>query len=208
MLETTDGETKKHVDLAHPQGVAPGEVVVHRNHVDSPARERVQVRWERRDEGLALAGLHLSDLAVVERGAPDELHVEVAQADCAPRRLAHDRERLRQEVVQSGAPSDALPKLGGLRCELAVGERSRRAFEGVDALDHPLVAVELLLVGVAEYFEYLAEHARSLAFAPILAGASPGDRRRCAGEGRPRGAPLRDISAPFRMTGTQSRIMG
>jgi hypothetical protein len=56
------------------------------------AGEGVERERQRRDERLALAGLHLGDLAVVERGAADELDVVVAQAEEALRGLARERE--------------------------------------------------------------------------------------------------------------------
>ena len=43
----------------------------------------LRMRGERRDEGLALAGPHLGDLALVEDGAADELDVEVAHPERA-----------------------------------------------------------------------------------------------------------------------------
>ena len=56
-------------DRAHPLRVAASEVVVDRDDVDALAGDRVQDRGERRDEGLALAGAHLRDLALVEHDA-------------------------------------------------------------------------------------------------------------------------------------------
>ena len=94
--------------LAHPLRVAAGEVVVHRDDVDALAVERVQVGGQRRDERLALAGLHLGDLALVQHDAADELHVEVPHVQHAAAGLADDGEGLGQQVVE----------------RLAVGERA------------------------------------------------------------------------------------
>ena len=88
------------VDRPHPLHVAAGQVVVDRDQVRAAPGERVQVERQRRDQRLALAGLHLGDLALVQDDAAEALHVEVAQADGAPRRLAHGRERLRQDLVE------------------------------------------------------------------------------------------------------------
>ena len=41
--DDADGEAEELVDLAHPLGVALGQVVVHRDHVDAVAGQRVQV---------------------------------------------------------------------------------------------------------------------------------------------------------------------
>jgi hypothetical protein len=81
--DDADREPEQVVDRAHPARVAAGEVVVHRDQVGAPAAEAVQVESERRDQRLALAGLHLGDLAEMEHDAPDQLDVEVAQTEGA-----------------------------------------------------------------------------------------------------------------------------
>jgi hypothetical protein len=91
----TDREAEKAVDLAHPLGVALGEVVVHRDDLHAVAGQRVQVRRQRGHQRLALAGAHLRDLAVVQHHAAHQLHVEMAHAQRALAGFAHHRERLR-----------------------------------------------------------------------------------------------------------------
>ena len=102
MDDDADRQAEEAVDLAHPLGVAFGEVVVHRDDVNAAAGKRVQVAGKRRDQRLAFAGLHLGDLALVEHDPADHLHVKVAHADGAPARLADDRKGLGQDVVQRG----------------------------------------------------------------------------------------------------------
>ena len=87
-------------DRAHPLRVALGQVVVDRDHVDAAAGHRVERRGQRRDEGLALAGLHLRDLALVEHDRAEQLDVEGAHPQLAPADLAGGREDLRQRVVE------------------------------------------------------------------------------------------------------------
>ena len=53
-----------------------------------------------RDEGLALAGLHLGDLALVQDDAAEQLDVEVAHAELAPADLAGRGEHLGQGIVE------------------------------------------------------------------------------------------------------------
>ena len=100
--DDADGEAEEAVDLAHPLGVALGEVVVDGDDVDAVAGERVEIAGKRGDEGLAFAGLHLGDLAGVEDHAADELHIEVAHADGALAGLADDGEGLGEDVVEGG----------------------------------------------------------------------------------------------------------
>ena len=100
VLDAAHGQAEEPVDLAHPLGVAPGEVVVHRDHVHALARQGVQVGRQRRDEGLALARFHLGDLALVEDDPADELDVEVAHAQRPLGRLAGRGEGFRKEFVE------------------------------------------------------------------------------------------------------------
>ncbi len=95
-----DADAEEMEDRPHPLRVASGEVVVDRHDVDAAPRERVEDRGERCHEGLALAGAHLGDLALVEHRATDELDVEMAHAERALHRLAGHREDLGEHVVE------------------------------------------------------------------------------------------------------------
>ena len=108
VLDDADRHAEEAVDLAHPLGVAAGEVVVDRDDVDAFAFEGVQIGGQRGDERLAFAGLHLGDLALVQHGAADELHVEVPHVQHAAAGLAHDGERLGQQVVERFALGEPL----------------------------------------------------------------------------------------------------
>ncbi len=77
----------------------------------------------RGDQRLALAGLHLGDVALVQEDAAHELHVEGAQAEGAAGGLAGVGEGFRQQVVERLALGEALAELGGLGLEAGVVER-------------------------------------------------------------------------------------
>ena len=94
VLEQAHLHAQEVVELAHPLGVAAGQVVVDRDDVDALARERVEVAGQRGDERLALARLHLGDHATMQGDATDDLDVEVAHAQDAVGRLARRGERL------------------------------------------------------------------------------------------------------------------
>jgi len=79
-LDDADLETEEAVDLAHPLGVAPRQVVVDGDEVDALSFEGVEVQGERGDEGFAFARLHLGDGAFVQDHAAHELDVEMAHA--------------------------------------------------------------------------------------------------------------------------------
>ena len=102
--DDADREAEEIVDLAHPFGVALGEVVVDRHHVHAAAGERVEIDRQRRDQRLAFAGLHLGDAALVQDHAADELHVEMALPERALGGLAAGGEGLDQDVVERWRP--------------------------------------------------------------------------------------------------------
>ena len=118
---TPTRDAERVVDRRHPLGVAAGEVVVDRDDVDALAGQRVEDDGERRGERLALAGLHLGDVAAVQDHPADELDVEVAHAHRAPAGLADDREGLGQQLVERLAVARALAQLVHARAQLLVG---------------------------------------------------------------------------------------
>ena len=144
VLQDADGEAERVVERAHPLRVAAGEVVVDRDDVDALAGERVEGDGERGGQRLALAGLHLGDRAGVQHHAADQLHVEVAHPHGAARRLAHDGERLGQQVLERLAVAGALAQGVGVAAQLVVVEQLELGLPLVDALDALRVRLELL----------------------------------------------------------------
>ena len=130
VLQHADREAEAPVERPHPLRVAPGQVVVDGHEVDALAGQRVERDRERGGQRLALAGLHLGDRAAVQHHAADHLHVEVAHAHRAPRRLAHDRERLGQQLVERLAVAGALAQRVGLGAQLVVLEQLELGLPG------------------------------------------------------------------------------
>ena len=129
--DDADRHAEEVVERGVPTGVASRQVVVDGDQVRAAPLERVEVQRERRDERLALAGLHLGDPSLVEHDPADQLHVEVAHAEGALGRLADHRERLGEEVVESpGALEVALALLGALRTPPPRSPRSGPAAKG------------------------------------------------------------------------------
>ena len=126
------------VHAAHQLGLVLGEEVVDGDDVHALARQGVEVGRERRDEGLALTGLHLGDVAEVQGGPTHDLHVEVSLAEGALARLADGGERLRQEHVEGLALVEALAETLGLVAQLLVGELLEVGLEGIDLLGDAL----------------------------------------------------------------------
>ena len=133
--DAADREPQELVDLAHPGGIAPGQIVVDRDHVHALAFERVQIDRQGRDEGLALAGRHLGDLALVEDDPADQLDVVVALPERALGRFPGRGEGFDEQVVEGLARRDALPERCGPGAEVAVAQRLERRLEIVDGAD-------------------------------------------------------------------------
>jgi hypothetical protein len=119
--------------------------------------EGVQVRRHGRGQGLALTGLHLGDVALVQRDRAHHLDVEVPLPDRPPRGLPDARERLGQQVVEGLPRLEPLPELGRLGRELGVGQVLDL---GLVRVDQPGCLSELLpLAAFAELPELLDDHA-------------------------------------------------
>ena len=156
VLQHADADAERVVDRAHPFGVAAREVVVDGDQVHALAPrlllpvarlvhgERVEHHRERRRQRLSLAGLHLGDLAVVQRHRTDHLHVEVAHAHLALAGLADDREALGQQRVERLAVARALAQDVHPLAQLGVAVVFELGLERVDQRDALLVGLVLL----------------------------------------------------------------
>ena len=99
------------VDRAHPQCVAPGQVVIDRDQVGAAVEQRIQVDGHGGHQRLAFAGLHLGDCALVQDDTADQLHIKGPHVHRAFGNFAHHRKGLDQEIVQrlsGGQPADEL----------------------------------------------------------------------------------------------------
>ena len=148
--DESDREPEVAVEFAHPLAVAPCEVVVDGDHVDAAPRKRVEVDRRRRDERLALACAHLGDAPLVQAYAADELDVEMPHSEHAPRRLAHDRERLGKDLLKRRAVIDLLAKPARVASQLIVREVRHRGFEPVDLIDDFAIPRDFLIIVVAK----------------------------------------------------------
>lgn len=137
-----DVQPEEAVHAAHPLAVAFGQVVVDRDDVHALAADAVEVGRQHRRQGLALTGLHLRDVAEVQRRRAHHLHVERALVEHPPGRLAGHRERLGQQVVEAFAVGVPLLELVGLGPQLRVGQLFDLVGQGVDVVSHPLETLE------------------------------------------------------------------
>ena len=168
------------IDGPHPLGVAAREIVVDRDDVHAPPGETVQHRGQGRHEGLALAGGHLRDRALVEHHAAHQLDVEVPHAQPAAPDLPHHREDLGQELVELGPVLDLLPQLVGAPAEGLLRPAADLGLEGVDGGDAGTHALDVALVlGPEDLAEDQIDHDGLI----VLPRIKPG--RRGAASGRP-----------------------
>ena len=107
-------QAQKAVDLAHPLAVSLGQIVVDGDDVNATARQCIEVGGQRGHQRLTFTGLHLSDAALMQHDAADELHAERLHAQHTVRRLPHGGKGLRQQVVQRLAVGQTLLNSGVL----------------------------------------------------------------------------------------------
>ena len=143
--------------LAHPLGVAAGEVVVHRDHVNAAAGESIEIAGQGGNQGLALAGFHLGDLTFVQHHAADQLHIKVTHAKHTLAGLSYDRKGFRQDLVKDRAlvvqaSGVGKPLLEGSRfaTQFVVGKRVKFLLQQVDIGNDRLVALQLAGIGITQ----------------------------------------------------------
>jgi hypothetical protein len=147
------------------------------------AGQRVEVNGQGRHQGLALARLHLGDLALVQHHAADHLDIVMPQAEGPNGGLAHQRERLRQQAVQRFTVGVAFPQFGGFRLHLLVGQRLDRFLERIDPRDGLAHLFHQPLVAAADDFgnqliEHLTGYLRDFRAALYLGSPKPLNKRR------------------------------
>ena len=162
VLQHADVQPEAVVDGAHPLGVAAGQVVVDRDQVHALAGQRVEDDGQRGGQRLALAGLHLGDVAAVQDHPADQLHVEVAHAHRPLAHFADDGEGLGEQVVERLALAGALAQRIEALAQLVVGLELQLGLEAADDRDALLVLAKLL--GLADIQRTVEEaHALSVA---------------------------------------------
>jgi len=147
-------------DSTHHLGLELGEVVVDRDHVDALTGQGVEVRRERGDEGLALTGLHLGDVAEVERGGTHDLHVERTHPGDPLGGLADRGERFRHQVVEVLTVGEPPLELVGHAAELVVAHGDKVVLDRVHGLGHGLELAEDLPLADAEELVKNGRHER------------------------------------------------
>ena len=126
------GQPQEAVNASHEIGLVLGEIIVDGHDVHALVRQRPQVGGHGGHQRLALAGLHLGDIAQMEGGAAHDLDVEGTHAQHPVGGLAHGGEGLGQEVIETLPVGVALLELDGDLLELGVSEVRVRVGERLD----------------------------------------------------------------------------
>lgn len=113
-------QAEKFVNLAHPAGVALGQIVVDGDDVDTLAFERVEIDRQCGHQGFAFAGLHFGDHAIVQHHAAQQLNIEVALPEGALGRFADRGKGFDQQAVHRRALGKLLAKGVGARPQVCV----------------------------------------------------------------------------------------
>ena len=129
------------------------------------AGEGVEVAGQRRHQRFAFARFHLGDVAIVERHAADELHVEVAHAERTYRCFADCCKCFGQNRIEALAAFETFPKLNRQMCELNIVELLHVGLERADMIGNLLVVLNLS--AFAERKEF-GEKSRHLICRPVL----------------------------------------
>ena len=93
LLDVPDGQAELSIHRPHPLGIASGEVVVERQHMDAAARERLQRGRHHRGQCLAFSGLHFGYGTGIDRQRRHDLHVERTKTERPTGELSNQRKR-------------------------------------------------------------------------------------------------------------------
>ena len=142
------------VHAAHEVRLVLGQVVIDRHHVHALAAQGIQVGGSRGDEGFALTGLHLGNVAQVQCRTAHELNVVVPLPQGPRRRFTYRREGFRKQTVQGFPVIDARFERVGFGAQFRVAERLEAFFEAVHGVRvGPQSLQDLLIPGPKDFFQ-------------------------------------------------------
>src|SRR5450759_3773308 len=143
ILKEADRHAKELIDGPHPGPITLGQVIVDGNKVPSMTHDGVEVQGTGGHERLPFAGLHLRDVAKVERDASKELFGEGLQPYQAAGGLSHQRKGLRQQLGLGVACCSPLSQFGSIASQTLIVELGQSRLELKDSWKHGLICLEL-----------------------------------------------------------------
>ena len=159
MHHDAHGHAEERIEGSHPLRVAPGQIVVHGDHVHAEAREGIEIHGKRGNEGLSLPGRHLRDLPLMEYDATYELGVEMAHVEDSSRRFPDRGEGLGQNGIEFFAARQPLLELRRHLLQLVVRQRAHPLFQGTGLADQGLNALQLpFVLGADDFLQDILDH--------------------------------------------------
>jgi hypothetical protein len=147
MDDTTDPKPEEAIDLSHPFAVAAGQVVIHRDQMHSPSRQRIEIDRHRGNEGLAFTRFHLGDSSLVQHDPTDDLDVEGAHPESPNRCFSRHGKGFRKKIFKGFPVVQPLSEFPGLGLKLMVAQFLNRRFKIIDLIHirHNAFEVSLIL---------------------------------------------------------------
>ena len=134
----TDAQAQKLVDRSHPFGITPGQIVIHRDHVNTLTGQGVDVDSKSGDQGFPFPSLHLSNFAPMKDLTTDELHIEMTHIQGAPARFANRSKGFGENIVKRFAQFQTGFELGGLGLQISIRELGDSLLQLIDAIHQGL----------------------------------------------------------------------
>ncbi len=107
VLDATDGEPEKLVNLAHPLGIAARQVIVDGDDMDAASHQSVKRHRQGRRQSFALPGAHLRDPSLMEHQTAHELNVEMTHTQRPLARLTDQRKDLLELRIEDALDEHA-----------------------------------------------------------------------------------------------------
>ena len=154
--------------------------------------QSVEIGRQRRDQRLALTGLHLCDVPEVQAGPAHDLHVVVALAQGAASRFPHRGECLGKQIVESLTIGEPGAEFVGERAQFGVRQDGEVVLDGIDLVDEPVQTLDDLALAGTEKLVEQDGHAGQLLRKAWLCGAAAPSRR--GGRHIPRSSMVRGMA--------------
>ena len=152
LLDISATHAQEFIYPPHPVGLPAHQVIVSGNKLDAATGQRIEVKRHSGGQRLALAGLHLGDLALVQDNSAHHLHVKVALAQCTLGGLAHRSKGLGENIVEGFPAGQARSEFLSLGAELFLAETLELRLQLVDLLDAAPQSSHFALVGIKNLF--------------------------------------------------------
>ena len=150
MVQNPDRKPQGMVNLPHPNPIAPGKIIVDRNHMHALPRKRVKISRQSRDESLSFSGFHLRYFPLMQRYPAEHLNVKMALAQRPLRRFADRGKSFRQQIIKAGALVQTFFELRRFIREFLSGKFFKLRFQGGNFPDQGSKLPYFPFVGITE----------------------------------------------------------